>query len=72
MTKLIDEINLLAKKEREVGLTAEEKHRQEELRNEYRANFRKNLVAQLENTYIQDENGNKTKLEKKPLNTKKQ
>ena len=72
MTKLIDEINLLAKKEREMGLTAEEKQRQTELRNEYRANFRRNFIAQMDNTYIQDENGNKTKLERKPLNTNKQ
>lgn len=64
MTKLVEEINFLAKKEREVGLTAEEKQRQLELRNQYRENFRSNFRNQLDNTYIVDEKGNKKKVGK--------
>ena len=41
-------------------LTAEEKEEQKRLRSEYVAAFRANLVSQLDNTYIVDENGNKT------------
>ena len=65
MTKLIEQINLLAKKEKTVGLTAEEKELQKQLRDEYRANFRANFRSQLDNTYIVDDNGNKTKVGKK-------
>ena len=36
---------------------------------EYIASYVNNLKAQLENTYIQDENGNKTKLKKKGVNS---
>ena len=43
---------------------AEEQERAE-LRREYVAQFRANLTAQLENTYIVDENGKRTKLRKK-------
>ncbi len=65
MTKLIDQINELARKEKSVGLTAEEKELQTKLRNEYREQFRANFRSQLDNTYIMDENGNKTKVGKK-------
>lgn len=58
----IERINFLASKAKSEGLTPEEKQEQQALRNEYREGFRKNLTARLENTYIIDENGNKTKL----------
>ena len=61
----IERINELAKKSREVGLTEEEKLEQKKLRDEYIAAFRGNLKQTLDQTYIMDEKGNKTKLQKK-------
>lgn len=61
----IERINFLAAKSRGEGLTEEEKKEQQELRDEYRAGFRRSLTAQLDNTYIVDKDGNKTKLKKK-------
>ena len=60
----IERINFLAKKQREEGLTDEEKAEQAALRKEYVASVVGNLRSQLDNTYIVDENG-KHKLEKK-------
>ena len=48
-----------------MGLTPEETAERSMLRNEYLAAIRLNLTAQLENTYVVDEKGNKTKLKKK-------
>ena len=42
----------------------EEKEEQAILRREYIDSFKRNLVANLENTYIVDENGNKHKVKK--------
>ena len=61
----IERINELAKKAKTEGLTPEEIAERDVLRKEYLAAFRKNLNAQLENTYIVDEKGNKRKLERK-------
>ena len=61
----IARINELAKKSREVGLTEAEKAEQAELRAEYIKGYTQNLRAQLDNTYIVDEQGNKQKLKKK-------
>ncbi len=61
----IERINELARKSREVGLTPEEKAEQAQLRAEYIASYRASLKAQLDNTYILDDKGNKTKLEQK-------
>ena len=63
MSALTDRINELARKEKTVGLTAEEKAEQAKLRDEFRAAFRKNFAAQLENTEIvvADEKKNGTK-----------
>ena len=52
MSALTDRINELARKEKTVGLTAEEKAEQAKLREQFRAAFRKNFAAQLENTEI--------------------
>ena len=52
--KLIDEINALAKKQREVGLNDDEKARQAELRKKYLEAFRKNFRSQLDNIKIVD------------------
>lgn len=65
-TPRLKRINELAKKEREKGLTAEEKLEQQELRAEYLAVFKNNLVRQLDNTYIVDSKGNKRKVQRKP------
>jgi uncharacterized protein YnzC (UPF0291/DUF896 family) len=56
----IDRINELARLSRERELTPAEKEEQAKLRREYVAAFKASLVAQLDNTYIIDENGNKT------------
>ncbi len=61
----IERINELARKSREVGLTDSEKQEQAKLRAEYVASFRASLKSQLDNTYIVDDKGNKTKLEPK-------
>ncbi len=61
----IERINFLAVKAKSGKLTPEEKQEQQALRNEYREGFRKNLTAQLNNTYIVDEDGNKTRLKRR-------
>ena len=61
---MIARINELAHKEKAEGLTDAEKAEQKKLRDAYRFAFRTNLTAQLENTYIMDEKGNKRKLGK--------
>lgn len=61
----IDRINQLAKLAKERELTEEETAERAALRKEFLADFRKNLTDTLDNTYLVDEHGNKTKLEKK-------
>lgn len=61
----IDRINALAKKAKTEGLSEEEVNERDALRREYVASMKSSLVSQLENTYIVDESGNKTKLHKK-------
>ena len=61
----IERINELARKAKAEGLTEEEILERDQLRREYVAAFRENLVAQLEATYIVDEKGNKRKLKSK-------
>ncbi len=61
----IDRINELAKLAKQRELTAEEAAERAALRKEFLADFKKNLVNTLDNTYIVDEKGNKKKLEKK-------
>lgn len=65
MSLNIKRINELAKKQKEVGLTEEEKAEQAILRREYIDSVLGNLRGQLDNTYVQDENGNTTKIGKK-------
>ncbi|MBQ3115103.1 MAG: DUF896 domain-containing protein [Clostridia bacterium] len=52
--KLIDEINRLAKKKREQGLTDEEKVLQENLRKQYLEEFRANFRQILDNVEVVD------------------
>lgn len=59
----IERINALARKAKTPeGLTKEEKDEQAILRQEYINSYKANLIAQLENTYIVDEQGNKRRL----------
>ena len=57
--------HLAAKAKTAEGLTEEEKAEQAELRKAHVADVRANFASMLENTYIVDERGNKTKLQKK-------
>ena len=58
MKKVIEEINALAKKQREVGLTEDEKARQAEVRKIYLDAIKKNFRSQLENIeVVDDKNG---------------
>jgi len=61
----IDRINALTKKHKEEGLSPDEHAERKVLRAEYIAGFRKSLTQQLENTYIQEEDGTKRKLGKR-------
>jgi len=68
MTKeKVARINELARKKRTVGLTEGEVAEQAALRQEYLADFRAGFKQQLDNTWIQYEDGRKEKLtQKKP------
>ena len=61
----IKRINELAKKQREQGLTDEDKAEQAVLRREYIDSFKRSLEGQLNNTYIVHPDGTKVKVEKK-------
>ena len=61
----IDRINVLAKKAKTEGLTEEEKQEQAILRREYIDAVKASLCANLDNTYLVDEKGNKRKLKHK-------
>ncbi len=63
--KQIDRINALARKSRSVGLTEEERAEQAVLRRAYIDAVTGSLRAQLDQTYIVDEQGHKRKLGKK-------
>ena len=63
--KQIDRINELARKAKTEGLTDWEEMERAALRREYVESVVGSLKAQLDNTYIMDEKGNKKKLGKK-------
>ena len=65
ISEKIQRINELAKKAKAEGLSPEEAQERDALRREYINEFRQSLISQLDNTYILDEQGNKTKLERK-------
>lgn len=65
MEQTIARINALAHKAKTEGLTPEEITERDNLRRVYIDAYKKNLVAQLDNTYIVDDMGNKHKLRKK-------
>lgn len=62
---IIARINELAKKAKGEGLTQEEVAERDRLRRIYLDSVRANLTAQLDNTYLVDEKGNRRKLPKK-------
>lgn len=64
MDKLLDRINELAGKEKEIGLTSKEKEEQAGLRQEYLARFRQNFKAMLDSTVIVEPDGSKRSLKK--------
>ena len=64
----IDRINFLARKQKSEGLTEEERQEQYRLRREYIEGFKNSLMAQLENTYIVQPDGSKTKVKKRNEN----
>lgn len=62
MQETVARINELARKSKAEGLTPEELNERDALRKIYIASVKQNLTAQLDNTYIVDEHGNKRKL----------
>lgn len=62
MDEVIKRINELARKAKAEGLTEEERKERDELRGRYIASVRRNLTAQLDNTYILSPDGSKRKL----------
>lgn len=58
----IDRINALARKAKTTPLTPEELAERDALRREYIQSVRQNLRAQLDNTWVVDEQGNRRKL----------
>ena len=65
MNEVIARINVLAKKAKAEGLTQEEIQERDRLRRIYIDSVKANLTGQLENTYIVQPDGAKTKLHKK-------
>lgn len=66
----INRINELAHKSKTPeGLTEEERQEQAALRAEYIAAVKRNLTAQLDNTYLVDEHGQKHPLKKRQEKT---
>lgn len=61
----IKRINELARKAKTEGLTEEETAERDVLRRQYIDAVKRNLTAQLDQTYLVDENGNKRKLTQK-------
>ena len=61
----IDRINHLAQKHRTEGLTSEEAAERAALHREYVEEVKASLRAHLDNTYIVDEKGRRTKLRRK-------
>ena len=61
----IDRINVLAKKAKTEGLTPEETAERKALREEYIADFRGSLKAQLDNTVVLNPDGTAYRLKQK-------
>ena len=61
----IERINTLARKQREIGLTDEEKAEQATLRRLYIDSFKESLEGQLASITVVEKDGSRHKLEKK-------
>lgn len=61
----IARINELARKAKAEGLTEEERRERDLLRREYIDSVKANLTAQLDHTWVVDQNGSKRPLRKK-------
>lgn len=59
MGKLVDRINELARKNKTIGLTAEEQQERETLRQQYLAQFRANFRDQLNHIHFEEDQQNK-------------
>lgn len=64
--KKIERINELARKKKAEGLTDGEVKEQAALREEYLAGYRENLRAMLDNIVVQEKDGTRHPLRKKP------
>lgn len=62
--ELINRINELSRKSKNVGLTDEEKEEQKALRQEYIKVFRSNFKSTLDSVVIVDKDGNRRPLKK--------
>ncbi len=65
MEEILKQINAIAKIAKERELTSEEIEKRDELRKEYIKIFKAGILDTLDNTYIQDANGDKHKLKRK-------
>ncbi len=65
INEVIARINVLAKKAKTQGLTAEETAERDKLRRIYIDSVKANLTGQLDNTYILQSDGTKRKLQRK-------
>lgn len=65
MNEVIARINELAHKAKAEGLTEEELKERDKLRRIYIDSVKANLIGQLENTYIQEPDGTKRKVQRK-------
>lgn len=61
----IDRINHLARKRKTEGLSEDELSEHEALRRQYLDEFRENVRRTLDNTYVEQADGTRKKLEKK-------
>ncbi len=61
----VKRINELARKAKIEGLTDAEKAEQKALRDEYIADYRKQFMGIMDNTYIQTPDGKKTKVSRR-------
>ncbi len=64
--KKIERINELARKKKTTGLTDEELAEQDALRKEYLAGYRENMRALLDSLVVQEKDGTRHPLKKKP------
>ena len=67
--KKIERIAELSRKHKAEGLSPEETEERRALHREYVEDYRRNLAAMLDNTYIQKPDGTREKLQRKDLSS---